>query len=113
VLPYFSPYVATLSISPMHNPRLYAQQGQFLVTNVSDTENFLCSLEQKSGKKFLLTADVPIACANEALEDLKFMGLTAATMFPGLDGVGKMLRHEMSFKHRALPIAGEPSGGLS
>jgi hypothetical protein len=113
VLPYFSPYVATLSISPMHNPRLYAQQGQFLVTNVSDTENFLCTLEQKSGKKFLMAADVPIACANEALEDLKFMGLTAATMFPGLDGVGKMLRHEMSFRHRALPIAREPSGGIS
>lgn len=113
VLPYFSPYVATLSISPRNNPRLYAQQGQFLVTNIGDTEQFLCSIEQKSGKKILMAADIPISCANEALEDLKFMGLTAATMFPGLDGVGKMLRLAMSFKHRPLPPAGKPSSGIS
>ncbi|MGC9216668.1 FRG domain-containing protein [Acidithiobacillus sp.] len=113
VLPYFSPYVATLSISPCNNPRLYAQQGQFLVTNIGDTERFLCSIEQKTGKKILMAADVPISCANEALEDLKFMGLTAATMFPGLDGVGKMLRLAMSFRHRPLPLAGKPSSGTS
>lgn len=112
VLPYFSPYVATLSISPRNNPRLYAQQGQFLVTNIGDTEQFLCSIEQKTGKKILMAADIPISCANEALEDLKFMGLTAATMFPGLDGVGKMLRLAMSFKHRPLPPAGKPSSGI-
>lgn len=113
VLPYISPYVATLSISPRNNPRLYAQQGQFLVTNIGDTEHFLCSLEQKTGKKILMAADIPISCANEALEDLKFMGLTAATMFPGLDGVGKMLRHAMLFKHKSLPPAGMPLAGIS
>ncbi len=112
VLPYFSPYIAPLSISSRKNPRLYAQQGQFLVTNMGDTEQFLCSIEQKAGKKFLMAADVPISFANEALEDLKFMGLTAATMFPGLDGVGKMLRLAMSFKHRPLPPAGKPSSGI-
>lgn len=112
VLPYVSPYVASLSISPCNNPRLYAQQGQFLVTNVGDAEQFLCSMEQKTGTKILLAADVPISSASEALEDLKFMGLTAATMFPGLDGVGKMLRHAMLFKHRPLPPAGKPSSGI-
>jgi hypothetical protein len=31
------------------------------------------------------------------------MGLTAATMFPGLDGVSKMMRHQMSFKDYSPP----------
>lgn len=112
-LPYFSPYVASLSISPRNNPRLYAQQGQFLVTNVADVEHFLCSMERRVGRKILVAADVPIACASEALEDLAFMGLTAATMFPGLDGVCRMMRHEMSFNRRPLPTAGKPSSGIS
>jgi hypothetical protein len=108
-LPYFSPYISSLSILPRNNPRLYAQQGQFLATNMADVEHFLCSLESEYKKKILIAADIPISFANEALEDLKFMGLTAATLFPGLDGVCKMLKHEMSFKHRPLPPAGKPT----
>lgn len=103
------PYVASLAISARNNPRLYAQQGQFLVTNVADVEHYLCSIEKNTGEKIIIAADVPIACVSEALEDLQFMGLTAATMFPGLDGVCKMMRHEMSFKRRPLPNAGKPS----
>lgn len=109
-LPYYSPYVASLSILPRNNPRLYAQQGQFLVTNVADIESFLCSMESKLDRKILIAADVPIACASEALEDLQFMGLTAANLFPGLDGVCRMIKHEMSFKRRLLPTAGKPAG---
>ena len=109
-LPYYSPYVASLSILPRNNPRLYAQQGQFLVTNVADVESFLCSMEKKLNRKILIAADVPIACASEALEDLQFMGLTAANLFPGLDGVCKMIKHEMSFMRCPLPAAGKPAG---
>jgi hypothetical protein len=107
-LPYFRPYACFLSISARNNPRLYAQQGHFLVTNMDDVENYLCSLEKKSNEKILIAADVPIACANEALEDLAYMGLTAATMFPRLDGVCRMMKHAMSFNQRSMPTAGKP-----
>lgn len=103
-LPYYSPYVAFISISPRHNPRLYAQQGQFLVTNVAELEGFLCSMEKKVQKSILVAVDIPIACASEALADLHFMGLSAATMFPGLDGAGRMMRHSMYFKSTAAEI---------
>lgn len=101
-VPFIMPYVCTLAISPRNNPRLYAQQGQFLVSNIADIERYLCSMQKKSEKTILIAADVPIECARLALEDLAFMGLTAATMFPGLDGVCRMMRHEMSFKR---PVA--------
>lgn len=110
-LPSVQPYVASLSISPRHNPRLYVQQGLFLVTNVADVESFVRQWETTSGKRALVAADVPIACASEALEDLAFMGLSAATLYPGLDGVCRMMRHAMLFKRRPVLAGGKPSAG--
>jgi hypothetical protein len=98
-LPFFAPYVAPLRIAPLHNPRLYAQQGLFLVTNVENVEHFLLQTGSQNGEDYLVAAEVPIECASEALEDLKYMGLTAATMFPGLDGACKMMKHAMTFKN--------------
>jgi len=37
-LPYYRPYICNLEVAPRKNPRLYAQQGRFLVTNISDIE---------------------------------------------------------------------------
>jgi hypothetical protein len=90
------PFVASLQIAPVHNPRLYAQQGLFLVTNVGDVEGFICSVIRNANQPELFKAvDVPIACAAEALRDLQYMGVTAATMFPGLEGIGRMLRQRI------------------
>jgi hypothetical protein len=108
-LPWFKPYVCSLAISPRDNPRLYAQQGQFMVTNFSDVEGLICALEAQHRKKFLVAADIPIGFTSQALEDLAFMGLTAGTMFPGLDGVGRMIRHAMIFKRPAPPLPGKPA----
>lgn len=100
ILPYIAPYIAFLQISPRSNPRLYAQQGRFLVTNVAELEAFLVH-HQEAGNSYFAAADVPIECAKDALQDLKFMGLTAATLFPGLDGIGRMLKQNMMFKDEA------------
>lgn len=91
------PYVYSLSISARHNPRLLVQQGRFLVTNATNVEAFIRFRESEDKKTYLYAADIPIQSAPEALEDLAFMGLTAATMFPGLDGMGRMIRHQMLF----------------
>jgi hypothetical protein len=112
-LPRVLPYVASLSISPRNNPRLYAQQGLFLVTNVADVENFLCRRERETGRAALIAADVPVECASEALEDLAFMGLTAASLYPGLDGVCRMMRHAMLFKRGTVLLPGKASGGVA
>jgi hypothetical protein len=87
-------YVSPLSVAPRRNPRLSAQQGEFLVTNIADLEDYL--LKRHPGE--LTAADIPASCAVEALEDLAFMGLSAATMFPGLDGMCRNLKHRMLFK---------------
>lgn len=92
------PYVCSLAIPARKNARLLAQQGRFLVTNSSNVEAFIKYKETERSTTYLYAADIPIEEAPQALEDLAFMGLTAATMFPGLDGIGKMIRHRMLFR---------------
>lgn len=94
-IPFYRPYAAALQIGPLRNPRLYAQQGLFMVTNAVNVEHVLLEAGLKDEHEFLIAADVPIKFASEALQDLTYMGLTAATMFPGLDGVCRMLKHAM------------------
>jgi hypothetical protein len=94
-LPSIRPYAATLRIGPLRNPRLYAQQGLFMVTNAKNVEHVLIEEGAAKGLEYLVAVDVPISAAIEALQDLSYMGLTAATMFPGLDGVCRMMKHSM------------------
>lgn len=109
-LPTTQPYVASLAISARQNARLYAQQGRFLVTNVSTVEDYILFLETKAQRQYLFAADLPVQLASAALEDLAYMGLTAATLFPGLDGVCRMMRHAMSFAPRSIKAPGHPTG---
>ena len=69
-LPYKKPYVSPLTISPRPNPRLYAQQGQFLVTNIADVEQYIGEYDSREGTMSLIAADAPIACCEEELRDL-------------------------------------------
>jgi hypothetical protein len=103
------PYVNFLQVGPRDNPRLYAQQGRFTVSNIANWGGYVNELAAARKATYLMAADIPIRFATEALEDLKYMGLTAATLFPGLDGVCRMMKHEMSFKRLPLPTPGLPS----
>ena len=109
-LPTAHPYVASLAISARQNARLYAQQGRFLVTNVATVEDYIRYLEDRDKRRFMFAVDLPIHMASQALEDLAYMGLNAATMFPGLDGVCRMMRHAMSFSRLSVKEPGHPTG---
>jgi hypothetical protein len=89
------PYVASLSVPPRHNPRMHAQQGKFIVTNIVDLESYLIDFSRKVNFSVLFAADVKVSCAYDALQDLKYMGLTAGTLFPGLDGTSRMMKQMM------------------
>jgi hypothetical protein len=96
-LPYYAPYISPLTVSGRNNPRVYAQQGQFLLTNINSFEENIVFLEQKACEKYIVAADIPVKFAKDAINDLNFMGLTAASLFPGLDGVCRMMKHQMLF----------------
>lgn len=107
-IPQINRFVSSLQIAPIHNPRLLAQQGRFLVTNISDLESFLLWGQENAGDPFLLAVDLPVRLAAQVLEDLAYMGLHAGNLFPGLDGVCTMLKHEMAFTRHRIAPAGIP-----
>jgi len=79
------------------NDRLIPQQSVTTVTNVDDIEAYIKEREKQNGKTYLTAIDIPISDRNEAMRELSFMGITAGSMFPGLDGACEELREKMFF----------------
>jgi hypothetical protein len=81
---------------PAHNnPRYYPQQSIAAFSNVDDIEGFVAGVETQNKIKCLTRIDIR-ADQRQAVEDeLRFMGITAAALFPGLEGICKCLRSEL------------------
>lgn len=108
MLPYFKPYISPLEMSFRNNPRLYAQKGCFTVTNTSNFDSLIQKIEVERKEEYLFAVDLPVRLAVEVLEELAYMGLSGATLFPGLEGVSRMLKHEMAFRHAAVEVISQP-----
>ncbi|MFM0726212.1 FRG domain-containing protein [Paraburkholderia strydomiana] len=89
------PGIAFLKVSARDNPRLLAQQGVFTLSTVKDIEHYLTARVVTPNNDFLLAVDIPITEAEKAMSDLSYMGITAATLFPGIDGICRKLKHDM------------------
>ena len=46
-------------------------------------------------KKYLKVIDLPALGRAEAVKELRMIGITAGSLFPGLDGACKQLREQM------------------
>lgn len=82
------------------NGRLLNQQGLFLFSNVVDIEQRLRDIEAERNMNhgaLLEIVDIHSSQARRALADLRNMGTTSATLFPGLDGVAAHLKHWLFF----------------
>jgi len=73
------------------NERLIPQQAASVVTNVDDIEWYISSRETDT-KKYLQAIDLPVLQRKEVICDLDRMGITAGSLFPGLDGACEELR---------------------
>ncbi|WP_371142447.1 FRG domain-containing protein [Burkholderia cepacia] len=87
--------IAYIHISSRDNPRLLAQQGVFTLSTVKDIERYLTARVVTPNNDFLLAVDIPVSEAKTALSDLAYMGITPATLFPGIDGICKRLKQQM------------------
>jgi hypothetical protein len=72
--------------SARENPRALPQQSELMFCNSANMMLFVRGLEATRNQAFLRVFDIPIAERVEALRDLSAMGITAATMYPGIDG---------------------------
>ena len=86
------PHLSVSDFIAIDNPRLVPQQAATTATNLYDIEAYLLDKEQESGTKFLQAIDIPAKERGVVMADLRFMGITAGSMFPSIDGVCEELR---------------------
>jgi hypothetical protein len=55
--------------------------------NLVVVEQFIAIAEKEANRRFLQRIDIPLAERPTAIRELATMGITAASLFPGLDGV--------------------------
>jgi len=69
----------------IENERMIPQQAASTITNVDDIESYVKSV-QTNGKTYLWAIDLPVSDRRNVVRDLSYMGITAGSLFPGLDG---------------------------
>ena len=69
----------------IENERMIPQQAASTITNVDDVETCIRSTEA-NGKTYLWAIDLPVSDRRQVVRDLSYMGITAGSLFPGLDG---------------------------
>jgi hypothetical protein len=90
-LAWCRPHFSIMEFIAIDNERLTPQQSISSVTNVDDIETYIRSMEN-SEKQFLRIIDLPKSERPNVMRELSVMGITAGSLFPGLDGACEELR---------------------
>lgn len=89
ILPTF--HVSIAEFIAIENERMIPQQAASMITNVDDIEGYIRSKETDA-KKYLWAIDLPMNDRRRVMSELSYMGITAGSMFPGLDGACEELK---------------------
>lgn len=92
------PNLSVMEFIAINNPRLVPQQSVTTITNLDDIEAFIIERESKTKDIFLEAIDLSARNRKKAMRDLRFMGITAGSMFPSIDGICEEFR-ERNFKN--------------
>jgi hypothetical protein len=76
----------------LNNPRVVPQQSVSSVTNIDDIETYLIRREADRQKNYLLAVDLPAMERDNVMHELNLMGITAGSLFPGLEGACEQIR---------------------
>ena len=88
------PHFSLLDALAIENTRMIPQQGLSTITNVDDIESYIRRIEQDRQKSYLQVVDLPVNERSMVINDLQQMGITAGSMFPGLDGACETLKEQ-------------------
>lgn len=95
-LTWCKPHFSVMEFMALGNDRLVPQQSVFTITNVDDIETHIQAAAAKEKASFLEVADLPLNQRPVVMRELSVMGITAGSLFPGLDGMCEELK-ERSF----------------
>ena len=80
------PHFSVLEALAIENERLVPQQALSSISNIDDIESYIQAQEQHTGRTYLFAIDLPASFQTKAMNELALMGITAGSLFPGLDG---------------------------
>jgi hypothetical protein len=86
------PHFSINEFIAIENERMIPQQSVSAVTNVDDIETYIRAMERTNGQSYLSAIDLPVCERSKIFCELGYMGLTAGSLFPGLDGACEELR---------------------
>jgi hypothetical protein len=86
------PHLSVVDFIALDNSRMIPQQALTTVTNVENIEAYLLEKENSTGECFIEAIDIPASDRELAMNELGYMGITAGSMFPGVDGVCEEFR---------------------
>lgn len=92
------PHFSVVEFIAINNKRLVPQQSVTTATNIDDIEAYVIERETQSQKEYLKAIEIPAKEREEAMRDLRIMGITAGSMFPSIEGVCEELR-ERNFEN--------------
>jgi hypothetical protein len=75
----------------IENERMIPQQAASTVTNIDDIESYI-QLWETAGSNYLTAIDLHVRERKKVICELGYMGITAGSMFPGLDGACEELK---------------------
>ena len=88
------PHLTFLKALALNNPRMIPQQALSSITNLNDIENFIDWEERQRSKTYLRVIDLPTNERSQVMQELAMMGITAGSLFPGLDGACEQIREQ-------------------
>jgi hypothetical protein len=94
-IPFLDPAVLHFSVAEfiaLENERMIPQQAASTVTNIDDIESYIMEGESAAKKSYLGAIDLPVSERKEVANDLRYMGITAGSLFPGLEGMCEELK---------------------
>lgn len=96
-------HFSTLEALAIENPRAIPQQALSTLTNVDDVETYIQSRETERQAQFLHAIDLLADDRPHVMAELSLMGITAGSLFPGLDGACEELMGRM-FHQQVAPL---------
>lgn len=75
----------------IENERMIPQQAVSTITNIDDIETYVIN-KHPDKKEYLRAIDLPIHERPQVYRELSLMGITAGSLFPGLDGACEELK---------------------
>jgi hypothetical protein len=93
------PHFSIVEPVAIENERMVPQQALSTWSTIDDIEDYIAYVETDKRKRYLQVIDLPLRERDNVLRELRLMGITQGSLFPGLDGACEDLRERFFGQH--------------